>query len=268
MKTPYQVSRDLDELPKKIRELQQRIDAAPEGGIYCSYIHGKQRYYNVKNGKKKYITEDNRQLALALARKHQDKKRLRQLQRELKAAQAYQKTYSQNEPRFRSESEGLLELLAELQLEVTQWENQEYEKNPAPYPGKHTTLKPGELVKSKAEAMIAILLKLRGIPYLYEKRLYESFPDFTIMHPLTGKIYYWEHFGMLDDDEYCRKAGMKMMRYLQDGISPASNLIITCEDSRHPLTVDHIIAVIDYYFGDVVWDGTIPESVEELLKTA
>lgn len=163
MKTPYQVSRDLDELPKKIRELQQRIDAAPEGGIYCSYIHGKQRYYNVKNGKKKYITEDNRQLALALARKHQDKKRLRQLQRELKAAQAYQKTYSQNEPRFRSESEGLLELLAELQLEVTQWENQEYEKNPAPYPGKHTTLKPGELVKSKAEAMIAILLKLRGI---------------------------------------------------------------------------------------------------------
>lgn len=173
MKTPYQVSRDLDELSQKIRELQQRIDAAPEGGIYCSYIHGKQRYYNVKNGKKKYITEDNRQLALALARKHQDK-----------------------------------------------------------------------------------------------KRLYESFPDFTIMHPLTGKIYYWEHFGMLDDDEYCRKAGMKMMRYLQDGISPASNLIITCEDSRHPLTVDHIIAVIDYYFGDVVWDGTIPESVEELLKTA
>lgn len=268
MKTPYQVSRDLEEIPRKIEELQKKIDAAPEGGIYCSYIHGKYRYYHVKGGKRKYIPNSNHKLALQLAEKHENQNKILQLERELASARAYQKAYEQNKPNYRSESEGLLELLAELQKDITDWENQEYEKNPYPNPGTHTTLKPGELVKSKSEAMIAILLKLRGIPYLYEKKLLGMYPDFTIMHPVTGQIYYWEHFGQLNKEDYYRNAGIKMMRYLQDGISPARNLIITSEDSEHPLTVDHIMAVIDYYFGDVEWDGTIPKSVEALLKTA
>lgn len=266
MKTKYQVDRDLEEIPKKIQELETQIAAAPEGRIYSRIIHGKPRYYHWKNGKQAYINDSNHKLALALAEKHQNQKRLAQLKRELKAAEAYQKAYEQNKPNYHPESEGLLALLAELQKEITDWENQEYEKNPAPYPSKHPTLKPGEFVKSKSEAMIAILLRIRGIPYLYEKKLFESYPDFTIKHPITGKIYYWEHFGMLDKDEYCRKAGLKLMRYLADGINTASCLIVTSEDNEHPLTVSKIMAVIDFYFGDVEWDGTIPQNAAVLLN--
>lgn len=266
MKTPYQISKDLDELPKRIETLQRAVDAAPEGGIYCSYVHGKYRYYHVIGSSRKYIPVSNHKLALQLAEKHKKQKEIYQLQRELAAARAYQKAYEQNKPNYRIESEGLLALLSELQQEIRDWENQEYEKNPAPYPSKHPTLKPGEFVKSKSEAMIAILLRLRGIPYLYEKRLFESYSDFTIMHPITGKIYYWEHFGMLDNDDYCRKAGLKMMRYLQDGLTPASCLIVTSEDSEHPLTVNKIMAVIDFYFGDVEWDGVIPPAATALLN--
>lgn len=34
-------------------------------------------------------------------------------------------------------------------------------------------------------------------------KLLESIhPDFTVRHPITGKRIYWEHFGMMDDQEY------------------------------------------------------------------
>ena len=64
----------------------------------------------------------------------------------------------------------------------------------------------GEMVRSKSEAMILMLLEYSGIPYRYECRLdidrKAYYPDFTIRHPYTGEIFYWEHVGMLDDPSY------------------------------------------------------------------
>ncbi|MFQ8777759.1 MAG: hypothetical protein ACLR78_10425 [Roseburia sp.] len=63
-------------------------------------------------------------------------------------------------------------------------------------------------MRSKSEAMIAMLLHLNAIPYRYECALslggVTLFPDFTIRHPVTGVLYYWEHFGLMDDPAYAK----------------------------------------------------------------
>ncbi len=61
------------------------------------------------------------------------------------------------------------------------------------------------MVRSKSEVIIANMLTERDIPFQYEVPLYASdgtfyLPDFTVKW--SGEIWYWEHLGRLDNDEY------------------------------------------------------------------
>ena len=63
----------------------------------------------------------------------------------------------------------------------------------------------GDMVRSKSELVIANLLAERGISFGYEKPLTAPdgtmyLPDFSIVH--RGETWFWEHWGMLSDDEY------------------------------------------------------------------
>ena len=57
-------------------------------------------------------------------------------------------------------------------------------------------------VRSKSEAFIASSLSDKGIPFRYECAAKIAgtviYPDFTIRHPLSGKLCLWEHFGLID----------------------------------------------------------------------
>jgi hypothetical protein len=68
------------------------------------------------------------------------------------------------------------------------------------------------MVRSKSEVIIANLLFDRDIPFLYEKPLYAKdgsfyLPDFTV--EFQGRTYYWEHLGILEQDEYRRRWEVK-----------------------------------------------------------
>ena len=69
------------------------------------------------------------------------------------------------------------------------------------------------------------------IPYRYEEviQLVEVTisPDFTIKHPVTGQIYYWEHFGKMDDPIYAKNVCDKIQLYISHGIIPSVQLITT-----------------------------------------
>jgi hypothetical protein len=61
------------------------------------------------------------------------------------------------------------------------------------------------LVRSKSEVIIANLLQQDEIEFEYEKRLVApdgSFylPDFTLS--IRGEEYYWEHLGLLENEDY------------------------------------------------------------------
>jgi exodeoxyribonuclease V alpha subunit len=60
-------------------------------------------------------------------------------------------------------------------------------------------------VRSKSEVIIANMLFEREIPFKYEVPLYAPdgtfyLPDFSVMW--RGEEWYWEHFGMMDDESY------------------------------------------------------------------
>lgn len=108
------------------------------------------------------------------------------------------------------------------------------------------------MVRSKSEAFIDMLLHANKIPFRYECALtlgsITYYPDFTIMHPKTGEIFYWEHFGMMDDPAYAGKAFSKLHNYSKHGIIPSINLITTYETQDHPLDLDTVHRLVEQYF--------------------
>lgn len=81
----------------------------------------------------------------------------------------------------------------------------------------------GEFMISKSEVIIADKLKHYKIPYAYEYPLKDDsgvviHPDFTIEDADTGIIYYWEHLGMLNNDNYRSKWTRKKEFYVRNKI--------------------------------------------------
>lgn len=63
----------------------------------------------------------------------------------------------------------------------------------------------GDWVRSKSEVIISNILKARGVDFKYEEKLFYNptnwkEPDFTLR--INGITYYWEHLGLLGDEEY------------------------------------------------------------------
>ena len=111
----------------------------------------------------------------------------------------------------------------------------------------HKTLA-GIMVRSKSEVIIANMLYERGIPFKYEVPLYAPdgtfyIPDFTITW--NGKEWYWEHLGMLDQEEYrnhweTKKEWYKKHRFID-------RLIVT--DEEDGIDSKKIEDIIKKYFG-------------------
>lgn len=73
------------------------------------------------------------------------------------------------------------------------------------------------------------------------------YPDFTILHPKTQKIIYWEHFGMMNDMGYRKDTFEKMDKYISFGIFPSVQLITTYEDYHHPLSYEDVEKIVQHF---------------------
>jgi hypothetical protein len=71
------------------------------------------------------------------------------------------------------------------------------------------------------------------------------YPDFTILNKNSGKLKYWEHFGMMDDPKYRKKAIEKIATYISYGFIPGKDIFFTYETQSEPLTMSAIDRVID-----------------------
>ena len=100
----------------------------------------------------------------------------------------------------------------------------------------------GERVRSKSEVLIADKLKKMGIPYRYECELKLNtgriiYPDFTVLNVRKRTVYYYEHFGRMDDPEYVKDVMQRLEWYRQDGIIVGDQLFITWETKDFPLSM-------------------------------
>nr|BFD32093.1 hypothetical protein GTC16762_17110 [Pigmentibacter ruber] len=73
----------------------------------------------------------------------------------------------------------------------------------------------GLKVRSKSEVFIAEKLREKNILFSYEKPLTADgktyYPDFTIY--LGKREFYWEHFGLMNDEVYAKKTAVKIKWY-------------------------------------------------------
>lgn len=106
----------------------------------------------------------------------------------------------------------------------------------------------GIFVRSKGEVVIADVLDSLGIDFFYEKKLVlldeagnerTLYPDFTILLR-GGRIYYWEHEGMLTDLEYARRNQEKEQLYFRNGIYAPKNLIVSMDGADGSIDADGI----------------------------
>lgn len=108
----------------------------------------------------------------------------------------------------------------------------------------------GEMVRSKSEKMIADKLYMRGVPYKYEAALHLKgtrvvYPDFTLLKISSREELYYEHFGMMDDPDYCKQALEKIDLYESCGIMLGDKLLATFESSRKSINMKNVDAIIE-----------------------
>ena len=245
-------------ISQEIDLIHSQLASLPDGDFFCSRNGKNSKWYHTNGKIQTYIPKSNRHFAEQLALKKYLTLRLRELCQKKNALEYYLKHVS-----FPQKSDLLLEnsaayqdllrpFFTPLSQELQEWISTPYEHCPRhPEHLIHKTIS-GNLVRSKSEALIDMVLYTHKIPFRYECALQLGditiYPDFTIRHPRTGIIYYWEHFGLMDDPVYCKSACSKLQLYITNGIIPTIQLITTYETANVPLSSSEIEKIVEHYF--------------------
>lgn len=247
------------ELENQISSLKKQMKKLPKGKLICAKNGNYYKWYRSTGKKKTYISKKNRYLAQQLARRTYLDCLLRDKIKEKNAIQFYlnhHEKFPKTEKLLQiQEIRNLLENeIKPVKEELARWSKEEYEHNPK-YPEYLThQSSSGNLVRSKSECLIDTMLYMKKIPFRYECALelgdMKIYPDFTIRHPKTGEIRYWEHFGLMDHADYAQKAFSKQQLYASHGILPSHQLITTYETKDKPLDSDMVEKIIEHYFLD------------------
>ena len=253
-----QLYRYKSELEKEAREIKEVLKTLPEGKIVFSHTGKYSKWYQSDGKNKKYIPKKNKQLAEKLAKKKYLTLRLADIVKELKVI----KQCVQNQKSEVSIADKLLEESSDYQKllspyfkskskTIEEWKNAEYARS-RKHP-EHLLFKSisGNVVRSKSELLIDLLLFNNKIPYRYEEEItfggVKLCPDFTILHPQSRTIIYWEHFGMMEDADYIQTTYKKLKLYALNGYVPTINLITTYETKDCPLDMNSVQKIIDEY---------------------
>lgn len=121
--------------------------------------------------------------------------------------------------------------------------------------GKRFMASNGVMVRSAQELhIINRLLKEKSLAVFYERPLeldkHVRYPDFTIYNTVTGRIFYWEHFGMTGNASYADEMVEKIRWYKRLGYSElkdGGSLVVTIyhdEDQFVALTSSTISAIL------------------------
>ena len=244
-------------LEKQIKSIDLEISQLPCKEFYCAKNGNSCKWYESDGKKSKYVPKDQRPYAERLAKKKYLSLRRKDLQQELTAINFYLRHHKEtgskaekllNKPAY---AELLSNQFKPVNQEFQEWMNAPYESNKSFPEGLIYKTNAGINVRSKSEVMIVMFLHMRKIPFRYECALHLGdntfYPDFTIKHPQTGKIYYWEHFGQMDNPSYYNGVYPKLLTYTSYGIVPGVNLITTFETKEQPLEISLIENVMDYY---------------------
>lgn len=270
----------LTELKKRRQEIQNQIEKInayqyhfEEGQIRIRNEDGLPRYYYVekdftnKNTQSKrtpvkeiYIPKSEFPKAQEIAQRCYNEKAVKYLNEELLAIERLIKVYQVHnvDNLYSSYAEPRKELVKPVELPmqefVKKWINEPYKSKPfRPDDDSTHYTNSGIRMRSKSELNIGNLLDMRGIPYRYECELPLKYqppgfcyhPDFTLLNKRTGKIYYLEHLGKMDDPDYVYNAFLRIRDYERNNIFIGKQLLLTMETKDKPLDIRTVEKIIE-----------------------
>lgn len=259
MPTNYQkLQEEILALEKQLQLLQNEISKLPPGKLCITQSKKYFRYYHSDGNTSSYISTKNHKLIKELVTKMYLDLKQKYLTNEYHNMLSCLKRHNSNIDKSQlllNKSSIYRELLSSYFVENNpseqEWNNIPYETNPN-YPERllHPSAS-GNVLRSKSEYMIDTALYEAKIKFRYECKLVLDdsvfYPDFTILHPKSKQILYWEHFGMMDSPTYTSKTFTKLKFYISHGFIPNINLITTYETQKHPLTYDQIDRIINNF---------------------
>lgn len=227
------------------------LEKAPkDGNLRIAYSKGIPQYYLITekgdtNGK--YIPNKDIKIAQTIAQRDYDKKIYKCAVKWSKSLQRFINDIPKEDLKdIHSKSLGRKKIIRPYILSdeefLAEWESVEYKGRSFEEGFPEILTEKGERVRSKSEKIIADKLFMMGIPYRYEYpitlRGYGTiYPDFTLLNIRRRKEIVLEHFGMMDNPEYCTKVIDKLNLYTINGMFMGDKLLATYETSQKPLSM-------------------------------
>ena len=231
----------------------------PEGHLRISKYQNRCRYYYcIEDRNGTYIPKGNMTLSKQLAQKAYNKSIINKVEEQLCKTGKLLETDADEEMKELYDSLHPDRKKLIVPLEDT-WEQALQKWYETSYQGKEfqegtpvILTEKGERVRSKSEKILADYFYRKDILYKYEKPIYLKgygtvYPDFTFLSSKTRQEMYWEHEGMMDNQEYARSAVRKIESYQKNGIYPGERLILTFETQQSMLNQNIVENLVEKY---------------------
>ncbi len=254
----YFIKKEQQRLFSEQQALKEKLKKYPAGKIICHKSGKYTKWYHADGTQTTYLPKSEQNLIESLVCKRYCCLKLADVTAQLNLLDDFLNKYrklclkSQNfllNENFRT---ALKPYMEQFSPDISSWIHAQYPMNQQ-HPDHliHKTLA-GHFVRSKSEVIIANCLYQNKIPYRYECLLVineiQLFPDFTILHPITGAIYFWEHFGLMSKESYMENAYNKLKLYAMNDIFPGINLITTYETNENPIDSVQIAHLVSEFF--------------------
>lgn len=221
----------LNFLQREKERTQNQLRVLPKGTLVKKRAKGKEYFY-LKKGKKLLSLRKEEKLRKEYVFRDNLKRQLVTIDRNIPMLQRAIKNYHP---------------MVELN---TLWASIEAQQNTA-FDGQRAHVWNGIAFLSKSEMLIAMALHSYGIEFKYESKMYVNgryiYPDFVIKRPKDGKIFIWEHFGKMHEDDYRHKNINRLEEYHQVGYYLWDNLIASFDLGKNSINMDYIDKIIKLY---------------------
>lgn len=241
-------------------ELSRKTLLYPKGNLRIGNHEGVSQFYHVTSNDKKgtYITKEQTNIARELAQKGYEQKLAKVLEKQTRQIKDFLQRFSPNElvdafEKLNPERQKLVEpfFVSDKEFAV-RWSAVSFKSMPFAENAPEHYASNGLRVRSKSEVLIANTLIRLGIPFRYEAPLKihtkknefnksSTFhPDFTCLNIKTRQEFIWEHFGLMNNEEYLNNAIEKTKLFAAAGFIPGINYITTMESNSTPLNIKYV----------------------------
>lgn len=234
------------------KSVEEQLNEMREGKIRIVNNEGRELYYLKTEENRKqypqgqYIKKNDIKIAGEIIQRDYNKAVLKEINKEIKAVEKFLIDFQPDKLKYiyentnKSRQQWITPWILSDEDYIRKWLEVAYEGKPFDEEHLEIYTEQGERVRSKSEKIIADKLYKMGVPYRYEAPLHLRgmgivYPDFTCLRIRDRKEIIWEHFGMMGDPEYCKKALKKIDEYTRNGYIQGRDIIYTFESQEYAL---------------------------------